>query len=182
MGKRGPKPLPKNEASHVFSTRVQPELWKQLQRAAKESRRPISREVHARLVKSFTDDDNIREKFGSRRNYALMRVVAGVINVLSPGDPERDWMDDPKTFSQVRDAVINIFKVLEPVGTESIEKTFDARHRGAFAALNTMGAIAMADAETSRNATREDWLKSQLRADLGDAVLRHFYTDPEGQK
>jgi hypothetical protein len=182
VGKRGPKPRKKSERSHVFSTRLKPELWEALKAAARARGRPISEEVHGRLSRTFREDERVTERFGGRRNFALIRIMTGIMQLLGASEDGQDWMDDPKLFAQMRDALLSVLETLEPSGVESVHNTFEARNRGKFAAFNTMGAIAMADENPSLKASNEEWTKGMLRRDLGDAVLRHFHTDPPASK
>src|SRR5436190_20191158 len=97
----GKGPRPKGEyagKSSVFSTRIRPDLRKNLERAAKASGRSLSQEVEHRLRRSFVEDEKVAEAFGDRRTYRLMRLMSDAIQLSQNEENDGHWLDDPFRF------------------------------------------------------------------------------------
>jgi hypothetical protein len=97
--------------SDIFSMRLDPEMRARLEAAdiagaAQSGRAPsLSREIISRLRASFHLDDDIEKHFGSKRFYALMRVITHAVgaSLLVSGHRAKDttgaWLDDPRAFA-----------------------------------------------------------------------------------
>lgn len=86
----------------VFSTRIRPELRKQLVESAGKNNRSLSQEVEHRLRDSFLEDEKIENRFGSRKNYAIMRTMASLAeSMINIKNRNADWVEDPYLFGQV---------------------------------------------------------------------------------
>jgi hypothetical protein len=118
MGKRGPKPKGEySDKSRVLSTRIRADTRARLEAAAKATGRSLSQEIERRLRQSFDEDGTIERAFGSRRNYALMRLISSVIETLcNPDNYEADWVDDPYLFDQSLRAVNQVLEAIRPAG------------------------------------------------------------------
>jgi hypothetical protein len=143
MGKRGP--APKGEyggKSKVFSTRIRPDLRESLDSAARSSGRSLSQEVEHRLRRTFIEDEKIGDAFGSRQNFLIMRIVALTMQFqwnpfFTHGWYEKNWLDDPLMFDQVRKTVNRVLEAIRPRGpvTSSVVST----RRGTFRAWDPEG-------------------------------------------
>jgi hypothetical protein len=117
MGRRGPKAKGRyGEVTQVLSTRITASLRTALEAASKTSGLSLSSEVERRLRRSFNEDEKITAAFGSRRNYALMKVMASVLGTVNPERPDAEWVDDPYTFEQVIKGVNAVLEALRPAG------------------------------------------------------------------
>ena len=129
MGKRGPAPKGDySDKTEVFSTRIRPDLKQRLQTAAAENGRSVSQEVERRLRRSFDDDLVAVETFGSRRNRALMKMIAQSIEtVWSPETPDADWLSDPWSFEQVVQTVNRVLEAARPQGRIPVVREAELR-------------------------------------------------------
>jgi hypothetical protein len=118
MGKRGP--APKGEftgQSAVLSTRIRPDTRAALEAASAKSGRSLSQEIEYRLRNSFLDDKRIEETFGSRANYAVMRMIASVADaMMNTKHRSAEWSSDPYLFDQVVKATVYVLDLLRPPG------------------------------------------------------------------
>jgi hypothetical protein len=117
MAKRGAKAQGEYTGrSKVFSSRITPETLEKVTQAAKLSGRSVSQEFETRIVRSFREDEAIDRMFGSKRVFALMKMLAAAAD--SCWRPDRDdvsWLDDPWLFDQASDAINLILAVYSPV-------------------------------------------------------------------
>jgi hypothetical protein len=114
-------PAPKGEyagKSSVFSTRIRPDLRKNLEKAANQSGRSISQEVEYRLRRSFIEDERIAEAFGDRETYRLMRMLADAVHFAEVRLKQR-WLDDPETFQTAITAMSQMLRAVAPEDSDS---------------------------------------------------------------
>jgi hypothetical protein len=143
MGKRGP--APKDEASvssQVLSIRVRPDTREALQAAATANKRTLSQEIQTRLRRSLATDEDIKNAFGSRRNFRLMQLIALAIEGLYR-DGDTDWVDDPILLRQAEQIVATLFHSLPGY---SVEPTFSVDPISRALAHPSVGATKMAAA------------------------------------
>jgi len=108
-------PIPRGEfqnKSRVLSTRIREDTRKALEEAAAVSGRSLSQEIEYRIRRSFDNDRIISEKFGSRQNYALLRLLASLFD-HAPNE-HRSWLHDPDNFNHVCDSIARILLALNP--------------------------------------------------------------------
>jgi predicted HicB family RNase H-like nuclease len=182
----GKGPRPKGEyagKSSVFSTRIRPDLRKNLERAAKTSGRSLSQEVEHRLRRSFVEDDKIADVFGDRRTYRLMRLMSDAIQFVQKHENDENWLDDPFRF---RFALIAMLSVVEAIAP-SVPSIGEAEEN----TTGLMGAAAAAEiwrgvAEAKRSielgsGSRADHINSIARSDMGEDVIRRALPAIEGR-
>lgn len=101
----------------VLSTRITAELSAALRQSAAIKGHSVSQEIEHRLRRSFGEDLGIIERFGNRRNYAVLRLISSYMDALyKPGDLDASWLDDPYIFAQLERAVALMFDQLRPAG------------------------------------------------------------------
>lgn len=111
MGKRGPAPRGEFVGkTTVFSTRIRPDTRAALKQSAERSGRSLSQEIEYRLRRSFSEDEKIADVFGTRRNYALMRVIASLMEINT------EWADDPVTFNELVQSINSFLQSMRPSG------------------------------------------------------------------
>src|ERR1051326_9145602 len=118
MNERGRKPRGNyKQKTHVFSTRITADLREELVAAAKKSGHSISQEVEHRLRRSFGNDREVTSIFGNRRNYAVLRMISCLMElVYNPDNPDAEWLDDPFTFDQLLKAIAEVLQQFRPPG------------------------------------------------------------------
>lgn len=200
----GKGPRPKGEyagKSSVFSTRIRPDLRKNLEKAAKASGRSLSQEVEHRLRRSFVEDDKIADAFGDRRTYRLMRMMADAIHLSQeqdvteprrralPGvarrayppnkshqpDPVGDnWLDDPLRFRVALAAMRSVVEAIEPRSwlPDDGESVILPNTLGAVIAGNLWEAVTQAnDSIELGSGSLADHINSIARSDIGEDVF-----------
>jgi hypothetical protein len=181
MGKRGPAPTGEyGDKSQVLSTRIRADTRASLVAAAESSGRSLSQEIEHRLRRTFTDDRNIVDAFGSRRNYALMKLIASVIETTANlKRPNIDWLDDPYAFDQVTRAVAAILELIRPAGElpNSSDDNDMLDHGGRMQwkvnALEALRAVQVADAKLPlTKGARRQHIMAKLKSDIGDVADR----------
>lgn len=179
MGKRGPAPTGEyGDKSQVLSTRIRADTRAALVAAAENSGRSLSQEIEHRLRRTFTDDKNIVDVFGSRRNYALMKIIASVIETtVDLKRPNAVWLDSPYAFDQVAKAVAAVLEAIRPAGElpSSVDDALDhgGRMQGKLNALEAWRAVQVADAKLPlTKGARHQYKLSALKSDIGDIADR----------
>jgi hypothetical protein len=120
MAKKGRKPKGEYSGkSLVFSTRITPQLRKALEKAANSSGRSVSQEVEHRLSRTFKEDGDIVDLFGSRQTYRLMRMMADAVHVGSKDGEPVDWLSDPVAYVLARAAINSILDFVAPNEVEA---------------------------------------------------------------
>jgi hypothetical protein len=193
MGKRGPQPKGeygrKIGRTAVLSTRLQPDTRTRLV-AAKEAggRRSLSQELEHRLRRTFVEDDNADEFYGSQSNAAILKLIGAVIQStctswLVKTDegwvPDRykdpaEWLRDPKLFDQVLTAIVHTLMWFKPSGGR--DEQFLFYHS---AAEQIIDEIRSADPSLpiTKRSSRQHTM-AMLKDKLGDlAKHRHPYDD-----
>src|SRR6476469_6290763 len=109
MGRRpGPKPRGEFEdKSKVFTTRIRADTREWLEQSAKANKLSLSQQVERLLRRAWDEDRYIEKAFGSRRNFALMRLIAATAETIATtkGRKKGDWLDDPYRFAMVQQAI-----------------------------------------------------------------------------
>lgn len=116
MGKRGPKPRGEYAGkSKVLSTRIRPDLRAALDAASKESGRSLSQEIEHRLRRTFTDEKEIRDRFGSRENFYIMRAIdLAIQTVVMREESVAEWLNDRETFDRVCKTIGVVLDAIRP--------------------------------------------------------------------
>lgn len=178
MGKRG-RPA-KGEYSNktaVLTLRITPALRTYLERAAKDNRTSLSREVEHRVRRAYLDDERIAELFGSRRNYAVMRMIGALIETtIDAKSREADWLDSPYLFDQTVRAINAALDALRPkeagpTRKEHLEHGGSAQWKWRAAEMlrdvkNADGSLPLGPRSKSKR------LADRLKADLGAVADR----------
>lgn len=178
MGKRGP--APKGEyvgQTAVLSTRLTPDLRARLEEeVAKRPSNTISREVEHRLRRSFIQDDEIISAFGSRENYALMRVISMVLELWhNPANLAADWRHDPTAYDQVCRKVEAVLKAMRPPG--EAQKLSDLEQLLADVTAKEHPAVVLKGIQDAEQAlpltgSRKAQIRSLIKSDLGELADR----------
>jgi hypothetical protein len=163
----------------VLSTRITPELRQELEAAAQAKGHSLSQEIEHRLRRSFEEDRGIIERFGNRRNYAVLRLIASYMDVLyKPGDLNASWLDDPYVFAQLEKALALTVEQLRPPG-DATPPVQDAlalapdTFQGAQIGAAWLQAVKTAEAGVLPITTSEDKrLAAHIRSDLGEIADR----------
>jgi hypothetical protein len=178
MGKRGPRPKgPYSGQTAVLSTRIRPELRAALEAAARARGVSLSHEIEHRLRRTFYDDEKITEAFGSRRNYALMRMIGSIIEMMmNVKNRKAEWLDDPYLFEQVTKSINVVLEAIRPTGEPpaTVEDALD--HGGPrqwkWRAAEAIRDVQLADPTLPLDAPKSKRLAHRLKADLGDVFER----------
>jgi hypothetical protein len=110
--------------SAVLAWRVRPETRADIERAAQASGRSMSQEVEHRLKGSFAEDKEIKDRFGSERSYAVMRLMASTIVAIRPaGAADADWLNDPVLFDRAVEGIAAVLAHLRPKGRRPSKKS-----------------------------------------------------------
>jgi hypothetical protein len=110
--------------SAVLAWRVRPDTRADIERAAKASGRSMSQEVEHRLKGSFAEDQEIKDRFGSERSYAVMRLMAYTIAAIRPaGAADRDWLSDPVLFDRAVEGIAVVLAQFRPRGRRPSKKS-----------------------------------------------------------
>jgi len=153
--KAGRKPSgPYSSKNSVFSARLTEATRRSLEWAKDQSGRSLSQEVEVRLRRSFDEDRDIRERFGSKETYALLRLIALVIEIendphnapkaarraprsIDAGKPRRrtplpSWLTDSRKFDQTVAGINFLLSQFRPPGTidESLPVVPETDHIG----------------------------------------------------
>jgi hypothetical protein len=170
-------PAPRGEyvgKSSVFSTRITPDLRKKLEQAAKRSGRSVSQEVESRLDRTFTEDDAIADRFGDRRTYVLMRMMADAIHFgHKRGNPL--WLESPLEFEKAISAALLVLEAIRPDGDLPTDALTTRHHQvqGERVALNIWRAIKRADLSAQpTQGTNADHKNRMKKRDLGGLADR----------
>jgi hypothetical protein len=178
VAKRGPAPKGEfSDKSQVFSTRISAELRARLEEAASKSGSTLSREVEHRLRRSFADDDAALEKFGSRRNRAVLKMLAAAMQtVYNPDRPNADWLDDPWLFDQCVRTLISLLEAIKPSG--GIEPLSNplldlaSKLQPGSRAAHILEEIQSADPSLPLNVSASEHIANSLKVDLGEVAER----------
>jgi hypothetical protein len=142
--------------------------------AAGWSSRVRSQEIEYRLRRTFSDDDKIESAFGSRRTYALMVMLANVINWTQNRTPnvKVDWADDPYAYDQVVRGINAVLEHFRPSGPvpQTAQEIADAggSRQGVGAAVHILGEVQVADpALALMGSTLRQHKMKHLKTDLG---------------
>jgi hypothetical protein len=173
MGRRGPQPRGEFEdKSAVFSTRIRADTRAWLEETRKASGRSLSQQVEFLLRRARDEDGKIEQAFGSRRTYALMRLIASVAEVIltTKGRKGLDWLDDPYRFGQVQQAINAVLDAIRPNG--KIGGETGSRMQGQVTAAETLREVQIADSSLPLTSTRRQHVSGKIKADLGEVVER----------
>ncbi|WP_267423210.1 hypothetical protein [Methylobacterium sp. GC_Met_2] len=178
MGKRGP--APKGEyvgQTAVLSTRLTPDLRSRLEsEVEKRPNNTISREVEHRIRRSFIQEDEIISAFGSRENYALMRVISMVLELWhNPADLAADWKHDPTAYDQVCKKISAVLKAMRPPGEP--QKLSDLEQALADVTATEHPAVVLKGIQDAERAlpltgSRKAQIRSLIKSDLGELADR----------
>lgn len=183
MARRGP--VPRGEYSNkstVLSTRIRQDTRAAMENAAKQSGRSLSQEIEYRLRRSFDEDKGLFEKFGGRRNYAVLRLIADVMQVIcNPFRPGSDWLDDPYLFDQLVKALAPVLESFRPPGDPMLSHPDEgmrlaAELQSSTVAANAVLAIRHAPAELPLDPEKNPY--PLIRSDLGSVVAERANDRP----
>ena len=180
MGRRGPAAKGEfGDKSAVLSTRISAELRAALEKSVAESGLTLSREIEHRLRRSFDDDRMASEGFGTRRNRALMKMIAlSMQTAWHPDKPDAEWLDDLWLFHQTIARIVHILMAVRPAGDLNPPTNEKVRHQ-----LEQVDPMERAGdiwhfiqrADSSLPLTEKDpsyRLFNRLKADLGEVAHR----------
>jgi len=106
-----------------------------LVKKSRESGRSLSQEIEYRLRRSLDEDRTIINIFGSRRNYAIMRLISSVLladqHLVSRG--KVSWLEDTDAFDNAVAKVVAALELFRPAGSSSSDSEIQASWRRAFA-------------------------------------------------
>jgi hypothetical protein len=168
MAGRKPKGEYEGKAA-VLSTRITKELRQALTRSSKVSGRSLSQEIERRLRRSFDEDRRFDETLGGRENYAILRLIAGVLNATSH---KGDWRENAEDFPYLIRAVVLTLSLFGPLPFRpnlvgSFEDIHSATIAKAFAQL-------VVDAPDALPAKKSDDPAPYIKADLTQRMLERL--------
>jgi hypothetical protein len=180
MGKRGPKAKGEfTDKSAVLSTRISAELRAALEKeVAAKPGLTLSREIEHRLRRSFDDDKIANEGFGTRRNRALMKIIALTMQTASRPDKfDAEWLDDPWLFHQTLQRINLVLLAIRPAG--AVAPPIDPELRFELEQVDPMERasqmwdfIQKADSSLPLRADPANRVFNRLKVDLGEVVQR----------
>jgi len=109
----GRKPLPKEQHRVLTTIRMNPRLYADLEQECSRSHRSLTREIEARLKRSF------RDQFGESpdRDLAFITVeLARRIRTVTT----KSWIEDRYTFDAFKVALLWVLEFLEPEGEPAV--------------------------------------------------------------
>ena len=112
--------MPKRDATQnvQLKVRMKEPLRFALESAATEKGISLNAEVVSRLERSFEYERHISDLFGDQRTYAVVRMIATVMDVMQKSHPKKsdasDWLDDPASFDAMLAAVIRTLEIFRP--------------------------------------------------------------------
>lgn len=144
---------PKGEVTDkraTLSTRITSELREALDIACRKNDRSLSQEIELRLLRSFDRDASIEEMYGSRENYALVRMIIMAMNTVE-AVTGRSWKKDPYTFVQCKKAILGVVRPFRPDGSAEppadlrAPEELDPSDLGGAAAAGVLTQVVLAD-------------------------------------
>jgi hypothetical protein len=187
---RGPAPRGEYAGkSSVFSTRIRPDLRRKLEQAAKKSRRSLSQEIEHRLRGTVVEDEKISERFGDRRTFLLMQMMAMAIRFKGDDNRPGAWLENPDDFEIAIAAALLVLEAVRPRGAVDPDNPFLAfanRLKAEGIAFEIWKEIKKADPALSlTRGSRADHWNAKAKADLGeitDRVRLPASDDEEGER
>jgi hypothetical protein len=184
MGKRGPAAKGEfGDKSAVLSTRISADLRAALESSVKKNGLTLSREIEHRLRRTFIEDEKIDEGFGSRRNRALMKMIAMMMQTAQrPDKRDVDWLDDSFLFERAVGRLNALFELVKPMeGSEhpSVARPEVDSIMDRVITAGLLYAVQRADPKLPLN---ERELVNLLKSDLGEVAMRRpvrWSTDEE---
>jgi hypothetical protein len=186
MGKRGPRPKgeygSKIRRNAVFSTRIQPDTRARLAKAAKANNRSDSQALEHRLRRTFVQDDQDFNLYGSQLNAAIINLLGIILQTTCTSwclktadglitdfhkDPG-EWLRDQRIFDEVLTAIFHALMWFRPTGTR--DEQFIFFHSGAQRIINE---IRTSDPSLpiTKGSTRQH-VMARLKDKLGDLTRR----------
>lgn len=181
VDKRGRPRLPPGEKKlDSMGFRPTPEIRRKLAAAAKANRRSRSREIEARLERSFAEEDAEHQAFGGKHVYALMRLLGSVVSLIEAGSG-KTWRDDRATHRQVKVTIAKVLDALGPIASidhddkqllDRAEAVGDVLAATIFqrdnvpmehTALTAMRLVNVASELAVAMSSEEEWLKARSR-------------------
>ena len=91
-----------------------PEINQRLRDAAAVNDRSISKEIEARLERSFSDDEARFDDFGGRGGYEIFRVIGSAASALGETVAKTNWWQEPRIFDTIANeicpALLSVFQ------------------------------------------------------------------------
>jgi hypothetical protein len=191
MGKRGPRPKGeyggKIPRTAVFSTRIQPDTRARLAKAAKDNNRSESQELEHRLRRTFVQDDQDFNLYGSQLNAAIINLLGEILQTTCTSwclkttdgwntDIHKDpgeWLRDQRIFDEVVTAIFHALMWFRPAGTRDAQFIFFNS-----SAHQIINEIRTSDPSLSimKRSTRQHTM-AKLKDKLGDFVRRRHPYD-----
>ncbi len=111
----GRPPLPPaKRRGHTMGFKPTPDVRQQLREAATANNRSVSKEIEARLERSFSDDEARYDYFGGRVGYEIFRVLGSAASALGKTVGKTDWWQEPRIFDalakEVCPALLGVFQ------------------------------------------------------------------------
>jgi hypothetical protein len=112
--------------SRVLSTRIREDTRKALESAAAKSKRSLSQEIEFRLRRTLADDIDVSNRFGTRQNYAVLRMISCFMDFYSAsGAGTVSWLDDPFLFEKTKRSINHALEAVRPPGEIKGPEGFD---------------------------------------------------------
>lgn len=111
----GRPPLsPSKKRGHTMGFKPTPEINKQLRDAAAANDRSVSKEIEARLERSFSNEEALYDEFGGWGGYEIFRVLGTAASALGMMSGKKHWWHEPHVFDllakEVCPALLGVFK------------------------------------------------------------------------
>src|SRR4051794_14659045 len=172
-------PAPRGEyvgKSSVFSTRIRPDLRQKLEQGAKKSGRSLSQEIEHRLRRSFVEDEKIAERFGDRKTFLLLELMAKAIQFKGTEGKPGEWLENPDDFELAIAAALAVLEAVRPKGFVDRDNPFlqvATRYQAENIANEIWHAIKAANPALALNkGSREDHRNAITKTDLGEIAER----------
>jgi hypothetical protein len=160
----------------AVTLRMQPDTRAALEQAIKKKPgRMLSQEVEHRLRQSFKMEDSVQEYFGSKRNYAVIKIIwAAIEETVNLKNPGGDWLSDPYLFAQAERAIAAALDRLRPEGAVPEDQLAHGGARQGEARVHELiRAAQVADpAIPLHRVSQKDILAHRLRDDIPDLIDR----------
>ena len=103
----------------VLSTRLQRDTRERLVAAKEANRRSLSQELEHRLRRTFIEDDNAVELYGTEQTAAVVRLIGATIQATAARGStgkKHDWLKEQWLFDDVMDAIAHVLLWFRPGG------------------------------------------------------------------
>jgi hypothetical protein len=177
----------------VLSTNITPDLRTKLEEEKRKTGHSLSQIIEHRLRATFAEDARIEDQFGSRQNYAIMRIAAMALE-LDEKAADGNWLSDPVLFDRALRTVVATLEALRPSGPVGADRqseiggTFNMEATVAEAMADVTAAALWAHVQSIdpalpiKGSTAEDYRIKRLKDRLGAIADRPVWPSDDEWK